>query len=53
MERDFAVPKELSISAIIGFGYPAKKIIGKKNRKVIGEVAYLDRFGNPLTSAQL
>ena len=53
MERDFGVPRELNISAIVGFGYPAKKTLGKKNRKVIGEVAYLDRFGKPLTSAQL
>ena len=53
MERDFGVPKDMSPSAILGFGYPAKKIVGKKNRKSIGEVAYLDRFGKPLTPREL
>jgi hypothetical protein len=43
----------MSPSAIVGFGYPAKKIIGRKNRKPIGEVAYLDRFGKPLNPAEL
>jgi nitroreductase len=53
LERDFSIPKNLSPSVIMGFGYPAKKIVGKKNRKPIDEVAYLDRFGNPLTPEQL
>ena len=53
LERDFGVPKDMSPSAIVGFGYPAKKIIGRKKRKPIGEVAYLDRFGKPLNPAEL
>ena len=53
LERDFGIPKDLNPSVIVGFGYPAKKIVGKKNRKPIGEVAYLDRFGNSLTRGQL
>ena len=53
LERDFGMPKDLSPSVVVGFGYPARKIVGKKNRKPIGDVAYLDRFGSPLTPAQL
>jgi len=53
LERDFGTPKNLSPSVVVGFGYPAKKILGKKKRKPIGEVAYLDRFGNPLIPGQL
>lgn len=53
LERDFGVPKELSPSVILGFGYPARKIVGKKNRKAMGEVAYLDRYGKPLIPTQL
>ena len=49
IERDFAIPKNLSPSAVVGFGYPAKKLVGKKKRKTIDEVASLDRFGNPLS----
>ena len=50
LERDFGLPKELSPSVVVGFGYPVRKIVGKKKRKPIGEVAFLDRFGKPLTS---
>jgi nitroreductase len=52
-ERDFGIPKDLNPSVVLGFGYPARKIVGKKKRKPIGEVAFLDRFGEPLTPGQL
>jgi nitroreductase len=53
LERDFGIPKDLSPSVVVGFGYPALKIIGKKRRKPISEVAFLGRFGKPLTPGQL
>ena len=53
LERDFEIPKNLAPSVIMGFGYPTKKIIGKKKRKPMDEIASLDRFGKPLTPAQL
>ena len=53
LESDFGIPKNLEPSVIMGFGYPTKKILGKKKRKSMGEVAYIDRFGNPLNPAQL
>jgi len=53
LEKDFGVPKAMSPTAIVGFGYPARKVVGKKKRKSMGEVAYLDRFGSPLTAGQL
>jgi nitroreductase len=47
LRRDFAVPKELSPSVIIGFGYPAKKLAGKrKNRLPIHELVYYEKYGN-------
>jgi nitroreductase len=49
LERDFRLPKELSQSVIIGFGYPTRKLAGKKKRKPISEVAFLDRFGKLLS----
>jgi hypothetical protein len=52
-ERDFGIPKELSPSVVVGFGYPTRKIVGRKKRKPMGEVAFLDRFGTPLTPGQL
>ena len=53
LERDFGIPKDLSPSVVVGFGYPTKKLFGKKNRKPISEIAFLDRFGKPLTTGQL
>jgi nitroreductase len=53
LERDFGMPKDMSPTAVVGFGYPTRKIVGKKNRKPIGEIAFLDRFGKPLKLDQL
>ena len=48
MRRDFALPADLKVAAVLGFGYPAKKVIGKKNRKPLEELAFSERYGNPL-----
>jgi nitroreductase len=46
LQRDFAIPQNLNASAIVGFGYPAKKIYGrKKDRKLMSELVSVDRFG--------
>jgi nitroreductase len=47
LRGDFAIPKELSPSVIIGFGYTAKKLAGKKkNRLPIHELVYYEKYGN-------
>ena len=48
MTRDFNLPGELNITVAVGFGYPAKKLLGRKKRAPIGELASLDRFGQKL-----
>jgi Nitroreductase family len=48
MRIEFNIPRDLSISAAVGFGYPSRKIVGRKDRKPLREVASLERFGNPL-----
>ncbi len=53
LEKDFSIPKDLSPSVVVGFGYPTTKISGKKKRSPLSEVAFLDRFGKPLTQEQL
>jgi len=53
LEKDFNIPKDLSPSVIVGFGYPTRKISGKKKRSPLSEIAFLDRFGKPLTREQL
>ena len=47
LRGDFAIPKELSPSVIIGFGYPARNLTGKrKNRLPIRELVYHEKYGN-------
>ncbi len=49
LRRDFKIPPEKNISAIVAFGYPAKKITGKKkNRKPLRAVAFLGEYGRAL-----
>jgi nitroreductase len=54
LRRDFAIPIEFSPSVVVGFGYPAKAISGKrKNRKPLSELVSLDKFGDKLDSRKL
>ena len=48
LRRDFGIPDNLNPVAVIGFGYPRKKLVGRKRRKPLSEVAYLEKFGNPI-----
>ena len=45
---DFAVPQDLNPSIIIGFGYPARKLAGKKSRMQLGKLAFLEKYGAKL-----
>ncbi len=48
LRRDFNLPADLSPSVVIGFGYSAKNVSGKKkNRKSLNEVAYTGKYGTP------
>jgi nitroreductase len=43
------IPDDLDVLAIVPFGYPAQPTgAGKKNRKPLGEVAFGERYGQPL-----
>jgi len=48
LARDFGIPEELNPSVVIGFGFPAKKIIGKKKRKPLSELAFQNKYGKKL-----
>jgi nitroreductase len=51
LQGDFAIPKDMNPSVIIGFGYPTRKISGKrKNRKPLRELAFNDRYGKAIDS---
>lgn len=47
--RDFGVPQESNVSAVIGLGYPIKKLTGKrKDRVPLGTLIYTEKFGNSI-----
>jgi nitroreductase len=46
MEKDFNIPHDLSPSVVVGFGYPAKKLVGRKDRKPLKELAFHERYGD-------
>jgi nitroreductase len=48
MQKDFGFPQGLGLTVVVGFGYPAKKVLGKKNRLPLNEVAFEDRYGQRL-----
>ena len=50
--RDFAIPQELKPAAVLGFGYPVKKIKGKKSRKPLEELVFAEGYGKPFHSAE-
>jgi nitroreductase len=47
LRSDYAIPKDLSPTIIIGFGYPARKLTGKrKNRLPLHELVHYEKYGN-------
>jgi nitroreductase len=53
MRKDFAIPPNLKPTIVIGFGYPTVKIVGKKNRMPLLELAFVDKYGNKLDPKKL
>ena len=51
LRGDFGVPGDLSPTVVLGFGYPAKKLLGRKSRLPLGEIAFLETYGAPLTQS--
>jgi nitroreductase len=49
LRHDFAIPSNLVPSACVGFGYQAQKKSGKrKKRNPLNQIAYSEKYGNPL-----
>jgi len=47
LRSDFNIPKDLNPTVIVGFGFPANKIVGKrKNRLALDELVYFEKYGN-------
>lgn len=44
LRRDFNIPKWLNPTIVLGFGYPARKLVGKKNRQPLDTLVHRERF---------
>ncbi len=45
LRKDFGIPQELSVTAVIGFGYPQRRLTGnRKNRIPLHELVYNEKF---------
>jgi len=53
VHKDYAIPESLKPSAVLGFGYPKRKILGKKNRKPLEELVFPERYGEKLKASDL
>jgi len=53
MRKDFGFPDDIKPTMVVGFGYPVKKIVGKKNRMPISELAFVEKFGNKFDPKKL
>jgi nitroreductase len=53
MRKDFAIPGPLKAVVVVAFGYPVRKIVGKKNRMPLTELAFIDKYGNKLDPRKL
>jgi nitroreductase len=49
LRNDFNIPGDMNPTIVVGFGFPARKISGKrKNRMPLDEFAYYEKYGNSM-----
>jgi nitroreductase len=54
LRKDFGLPRDLSPSVVVGFGYLAKRLTGKrKKRKPLSELVSLNSYDNRLEPGKL
>jgi nitroreductase len=46
--RDFGIPGTLNATVVLGFGFPGRKLRGKKNRRRLSDIAFLEKYGGSL-----
>jgi nitroreductase len=50
VRSDFGIPKDLNITLVIGFGYPAGNLASRKKGRVpLRDLVYYGKYGNPMT----
>lgn len=54
LRSDFDIPTELSPTIIVGFGYPARKLTGKRKKRLpLHKLVYYEKYGSSKSSATL
>jgi nitroreductase len=54
IRKEFGIPQNLNPTVVVGFGYPVKKITGRKRiRKPLGEVVFLEKFGSTFDASKV
>ncbi|HVC27719.1 MAG TPA: nitroreductase family protein [Nitrososphaerales archaeon] len=53
LRKDYSIPDALKPAAVLGFGYPKRKILGKKNRKPMEELVFHEAYGERLKASDL
>jgi hypothetical protein len=48
----FNISMEFSISAVVGFGLPGRRVLGKKRREPLSELVSPHRYENPFVRAR-
>lgn len=48
VRREFGIPDAYDVLAVLPFGYPKRKVIGKKKRQPFKDVVSSERFGQAL-----
>jgi nitroreductase len=48
VREEFGLHAEYAVLAVLSFGYPKRKVVGKKKRKPFDQVVSGERFGAPL-----
>jgi nitroreductase len=48
VRREYGLPDTYDVLAVIPFGYPKRKVVGKKKRKPLSQVVSAERHGQPL-----
>ncbi len=49
VREEFGFPETYDVLAVLPFGYPRRKVAGKKKRKPVNEVMSAERFGEPFS----
>jgi len=49
----FGLPNDLVPSIVVGFGYATRRVIGRKKRKPINELAFLERYGEAVNPQRM